>query len=338
MNATPLLRYLVVGQLNRIFLILPDKKTRLDVLGGNLVYAASGLGLWETGIGLISRVGNDFPMEWIERTAQKGLDRRGIHVLPQPIDSRLFIAYLDSDTIQTDNPVAHFNQLGLPFPKELLDYHSSPPDIDSRSHLSPLTIRLSDIPADYLDATAAHLCPLDFLSHSLLPSVLRQGQISTITIDPSKGYMNPSFWDDMPTLLNGITAFLSSEEKMRNLFQGRTSDLWEMAQTLSGFGCEIIVIKRGERGQYLYDNSSHTRWEIPAYPSNPVDQSGTADAFSGGFLAGYRRTYDPIMATLYGNISSSIAIEGHDAFYAMDALQGLAEARLQVLRDRVRRL
>jgi hypothetical protein len=44
--------------------------------------------------------------------------------------------------------------------------------------------------------------------------------------------MNPIFWDDIPILLNGITRFLCSEEKMVSLFQGRSTDLWEMAETL----------------------------------------------------------------------------------------------------------
>ena len=338
MNATPLLQYLVAGQLNRSFILMPGKKPRLDTLGGNLVYGASGLGLWESGIGLIGRVGNDFPQDWLDQISRKGVDRRGIHVLPQTIDLRLFTAYLDMDTVQMDNPLVVFNKLGVPFPKSLLDYSYASPDIDSRSRFSSLTLRLSDIPSDYLDATAAHLCPLDFLSHSLLPSVLRQGHITTITLDPSKGYMNPAFWDDMPALLNGITAFLTSEDKIRSLFQGRASDLWEMAEALSAFSCEIIVIKRGERGQYLYDSASHSRWDIPAYPSNLIDPMGAGDAFCGGFLAGYRQSYDPLSAALHGNISASITVEGTDPFYALDALKGLAEARLQVLRDRVRRV
>jgi sugar/nucleoside kinase (ribokinase family) len=36
------------------------------------------------------------------------------------------------------------------------------------------------------------------------------------------------------------------------------------------------------------------------------------EALSGGFLAGYRRSFDPLEAVLYGNISASMVIEGHD--------------------------
>jgi sugar/nucleoside kinase (ribokinase family) len=91
--------------------------------------------------------------------------------------------------------------------------------------------------------------------------------------------MNSSFRDDLPALVTGLTAFFPSEEEVRALFQGRSNDLWEMAQTLASYGCEMVVIKRGERGQMLFDASSRSRWEVPAYPVQPVDPTGSGDAF-----------------------------------------------------------
>jgi len=111
-----------------------------------------------------------------------------------------------------------------------------------------------------------------------------------------------------------------------------------MAEALAAYGCEMIVIKRGEGGQYLYDSAGRARWEVPAYPSRLVDPGGAGDAFCGGFLAGYRRSYDPLEATLYGNISASLVVEGTGPFYALDALPGLAQARLDALRQNVRRI
>ena len=301
------------------------------------MYAATGMAAWENGIGLIGRVGEDYPQEWLAQLTRLGFDRRGIHILPEAIDLRNFIAYPDGETRSFENPVSHFSRLGMPFPKALLGYAPPAPTPDSRIRPSILTIRQNDFPSDYLDATAAHLCPLDFLSHTLLPSVLRQGHINTITIDPGANYMNPVFWDDMPVLLNSLTAFLTSEQKLNALFQSRSTDPWEMAETLAGYGCEIIVIKRGSRGQYVYDHGSHNRWVIPAYPVQVADPTGAGDAFCGGFLAGYRSSYDPLYAALTGNISASMVIEGSHPFYALDALPGLAKARLEALRDRVRK-
>jgi hypothetical protein len=338
MGTPPLLRFAIAGQLRRNFVITPQGKALLDVPGGSLLYAAAGMAIWEAGIGLLARAGEDYPQDWLEKIARLGFDTRGIQILPESVDLRSFIAYKDGDSASAENPVSHFARLGMPFPKALLGYNPPSPQIDSRTRPGLLTIRQNDVPADYLDATAAHLCPLDFLSHTLLPSVLRQGQITTLTMDPGSQYMNPTFWEGIPVLLNGITAFLCSEEKLKSLFQGRSTDPWEMVETLAGYGCEIIVIKRGSRGQYLYNVLNRTRWVIPAYPVTVLDPTGAGDAFCGGFLAGYRASYDPLQAVLAGNVSAAMVIEGTNPFHALEALPGLAKARTDSLRDVVRKV
>jgi sugar/nucleoside kinase (ribokinase family) len=102
------------------------------------------------------------------------------------------------------------------------------------------------------------------------------------------------------------------------------------------YGCEYVVIKCGVRGQLLYDVKTKRKWEIPAYPARLADPIGAGDAFNGGFLAGYCQRYDPIEGVLHGNISASLKLEGSGALYPLDGIPGLAEARLNVLRDMVR--
>jgi sugar/nucleoside kinase (ribokinase family) len=336
-SSNPFLRFIVAGKLQRDFLLTPNGKAYIDVMGGSLLYAAAGLAVWESSIGLISRVGEDYRQDWLEQISKRGFDDRGIRILPETIDLRTFTAYTDLETRHHDNPISHFSRLNLPFPKSLLGYTAPVPQLDSRNQPGKQTIRMNEIPGDYLDATAAHICPLDYLSHSLLPSVFRQGQVTTLTLDPAWGYMNPVFWDDIPSLVQGLTAFLVSEAKVRSLFRDRSTDLWEMAETLASYGCEIIVIKRKGLGQYVYEHSTRSRWIVPAYPARVVDPTGAGDAFCGGFLAGYRATYHPLNAALYGNISASLVIEGSSPFYALDAMPGLAKARLEGLRDMVRK-
>lgn len=330
-------RAIFIGLLQRAFLILPSGKAFLDIPDGNLLYASVGWLLWQpdSSPGLVARVGEDYPQAWLEMFHQRGLDTRGITVLPEAVDVRHFCAYTSRTTRVTDDPVSHFAWLKLPFPKMLLGYHP-PSKIDSRTRLSATSIRLGDVPDLYLDAGAAHLCPVDYLTHSLLPALLRQSQISTITLDPAAGYMNPTYFNLVPALVTGLSAFMPSEEELRFLFQGRSNDLWEMMEALAAYGCDLIVVKRGEGGQALLDAAAHKRWEIPAYPARLVDPSGAGDAFCGGFLAGYCSTYDPLEAALTGNIAASLAIEGSGPFYALDALPGLAQARLEAVRQGVR--
>jgi sugar/nucleoside kinase (ribokinase family) len=340
MTESTIPRIILIGQLQRDFFFLPDGKAYLDVPGGGVIYAAVGALLWENDPppGLVARVGEDYPQAWLQDFQRLGFDIRGIRVLPGALDLRSFYAYSDRTTRVTDDPVPFFTRAGIAFPRLLLGYQVKKKNLDSRTQLTPISIRQADLPSDYLDASAAHLCPVDYLTHTLIPAVLRQNGFNTITLDPSPGMMTPMFWDDIPAALTGLTAFLPSEEEIRALFQGRSTDLWEMAAALAVYGCEFVLVKRGEGGQLLYDATTRSRWEIPAYPARLVNPTGAGDAFCGGFLAGYRRTFDPLQAALHGNISASLVVEGHTPFFALDSLPGLAQARLEALQSMVRRL
>ena len=337
-NTSP--RFLFAGKLTRDYLIFPSGEALIDVPGGSVLYAAVGLTVWEPEPppGIIARVGEDYPQKWLDEYMRRGLDMRGVQISPHAVDVRSFKAFTDRTSISQDEPVTHFARLGLPFPKALLGYREAPDVVDSRTSLQTTSLRREDIPPEYEDASAIHVCPLDYLTHSLFPAMLRQAEFTTVTLDPSPGYMNPTFWNDVPALLTGLTAFIPAEEEINSLFKGRSDDLWEMAEGLAAYGCEIVVIKCGERGQLLYDSAGHARWEVPSYPARLANPLGAGDAFCGGFISGYRRTYDPLEATLYGNISSSLVVEGNLPEYALDVLPGLPQARLDSLRESVRKV
>lgn len=324
------------GQLRRQYLLPLDGRPLLDSPGGNLLYAAAGARLWNDSVALLARVGEDYPHDWLHQFEQKGMDPKGVKILPSSLDLRSFMVYTDPTIYQRSNPVSHFARLGMAFPKGLLGYQPPSTDADSRINTRPDSPKMMDIPSHYFNAKAVHLCPLDYLAHTLLAPAFRQGGVNTVTIDPGPGYMNGSFLNDLRSLLQGVTAFLPAEDDIRTLFWGRTTDLWEMAETLGSFGAEIVVIKRGARGQFVYDHGTGNKWEIPAYPGRMVDPTNTDDVFCGGFLAGLVAESDPLRATLHGNISASLSIEGSGAFYLLDAMPGLAQARMQSLADIVR--
>lgn len=324
------------GQLRRQYLIPPEGRPLLDVPGGNLLYAGSGARLWADSVLLLSRVAENYPHDWLKSFQKFGMDSRGIKILPGSLDMRTFMVYTDQQSYQRTNPVSHFVRLGLPFPKGLLGYQPPQVEQDNRKMANLDSPKLADIPDDYYLAKAVHLAPLDLLTHAQLAPAFRHAGAQIVTIDPGPGYMTANYLDDLRSLLQGVTAFLPSEEEIRSLFWGRTNDLWEMAATLASFGCEVIVIKRGGRGQYVFERSSAKKWEIPAYPSRLVDPTSAGDAFCGGFLAGLAATGDPLAAAMQGNISASFCIEGSGAFYMLDTMPGLARARLESLSNLVK--
>jgi sugar/nucleoside kinase (ribokinase family) len=331
-------RYVIAGQLRREFILPPFHRPIIDAPGGNALYAGAGARVWDTDIGLVSRVGEEYPQSWRKEFEVRGFDTSGIQIVPGSIDLRTFRAYSETFEISQSSPVSHFSRRKIDFPKALLGYkpiQESEADTQSPSEQSPA---VNDIPDEYFEASAVHLGPLDLISHGQLLAAFKSGSATTLTLTPLSGYMTPKRVKEVGGLLNGLTAFLPSQHDLESLFWGKTNDLWEMAEELGRYSCEVIVIKCGGRGQLVYDVAGKKRWEVPAYPSRIADPTGAGDSFCGGFVAGYRTTYDALEATLYGNISASLNIEGSGAFNSLEVMPGLAQARLNVIKDLVRKV
>lgn len=329
--------FALAGKLTREYLLPPAGQPRLDAPGGDLLYAAGGLAVWDSSIALMSQVTRAYPAEWIEDLQGRGWDVSGIHTgADDSADLRSFIAYNDAGERGSGNIVSQFARRGMTFPKSLLGYQ---PPVDSANPLreiGPLSPAALRAPKDYRKIRFVHLCPFDFTSQGQMANLFKGGSGQTLTLDPAPDYMKPAFLRDLRVAIAGVTAFLPSEEEIRSLFWGETNDLWEMTQRLGEFGLQAVVVKRGGQGQYVYDAVGKKRYEIPAYPARLMDPTGAGSAFCGGFLAGYERAQDPLLAALYGNVSASLKIEGVGPFSPLDALSGLADARLQSLKEMAR--
>ena len=339
------LRFVLAGSLNRDTILPVSGPPQIDVFGGNLAYAAVGLNLWGGKAGLLARVGQDYPMDWLEGFQSLGFDLSGVKVLKGEMDQRRFMAHEDLATTHYHNPIEHFADRGLNYPHSLLGYRAPStkeqapdPSPSSRETPSKTSLQISDIPIAYHEASAVHICPIDYLSHIVLPSMFRQRQAATITLTSCPGYMDPAYWEEIPTLISDLTAFITPEAEVRNLFLGRQVDLWDMAGVLADIGPEYILIQTESMGYYLFDRVNEKRWVVPQYQSKVVDPTGVKDAFAGAFLAGYREHYDPLEAAVMGSISASLVVEGSGVYFALDAMPGLIDARRLALRELIQQV
>ncbi len=73
--------YATFGGLRQDYCITHDGQVHLGVLGGNAIYSAVGAKLWAGSVGLISRVGSDFPAEWLNKIQQAGFNITAIKQL-----------------------------------------------------------------------------------------------------------------------------------------------------------------------------------------------------------------------------------------------------------------
>ena len=327
---------LLLGQLQRDTILTADGKARVDQAGGNLLYAAAACQLWGENPGLVARVGSDYPAKWLDELAARGLDMQSIKVLDEPQDLRRFIAYTDTYSPRGDNPVKHFGKWGLAVPKALLNYRGSPRKPDSKKERTPLTLRAKDLPSAYHGIRAAHLCPMDYFSHSLMPAALREAGVAQITLEAAPGYMQPAFWNELPALVNGLSAILVEEALLRELFAGRAEELWDMVEDLAAYNCAAVVVRSAARGLWLYETDSRKRTHLPPYPARTYDITDTGSSFCGAFAVELRRSQDWQRALLLAAATACLAVEGSGAFYVGDTLPGLAESRAQLLEGAIK--
>lgn len=62
------------------------------------MYVAGGLAVWNADAGLIGRVGEDYPRQWLRDLEERGFDTKGIRTLRelQNVDLRKFRAFVES--------------------------------------------------------------------------------------------------------------------------------------------------------------------------------------------------------------------------------------------------
>ncbi len=325
------LRYFTAGGLRVDYVITADQRVHVGEMGGNAIYSAVGARIWSAEVGILSRVGENYPEEWLKQLESAGICIEGIRRVPGWQDMRTFYAYLDLETRDDTEPARHFEKLGLPVPADLVGYVHSTPGQNGQDFM-PLSPRPDDLPSSYLEVKAAHLSPLELPSHYALSSALAARGIR-VSLDPGERYMKPVLADRVFALLPWVDVFLPSEQEVKSMLGGE--DLWQSAGQFAEGGPQVVVIKAGSKGSLVYDRCLGSRWLIPAYPIRIVDVTGAGDAYCGGFMVGYEETQEPALAGCYGAVSASFVLQGFGALYATRYTRAEAEARLASLMKEV---
>ena len=327
----------VVGDLSIDFFIGADGRVTNRCLGGSAIYAAVGARIWSNKVHLIARVSPDMPQELLAETEKSGIVLDGLVQLEEPAEMRAFFAYRPDGRRVSGNPASHYLRAGQPLPKELIGFR---PDLAARrpSGLPQLSVHPEDL-GDELDQVPGwHLASTAHASQCLVSQRLRDMGAKWVTLDPSTAMMAEADGGRLAQALRNADAFLPSEKQVRAFFQREDMSVWDMAERLGDMGSRLVVIKRGANGQAVYDHQTGSRWQVPAYPASVQDVTGAGHAYAGGFLAGLIQTRNPLEAGLRGAVSASMVVEGCGPAYALRAVPGLAEARLDSLRQSAHRL
>jgi sugar/nucleoside kinase (ribokinase family) len=328
--------FIFVGPIRSEYFLLPNGKWYSRLLGGPVLYAAASARVWtKDSIGLVSRAGRNFSEESLREIQRMGLDTSGIRILPGHPPSLGFHYYETWENHIDWDPAKFLSQKNISCPEELLDY--SPPSLGESSlhHFPEIAVRSDDIPAPYRQARAAYIAPCHYQSQVTLSASLRQSGVGTILLCPPDGLLLPAFRTQIRDILHGIDIFFGREESVQAFVDDPRLDAAETSAYLARWGPAIVILQRGFQGIQVYDSDSQKILFVPFYPAEMKNPLAAGDSFCGGFLATWRKTYDPLESALAGCVSASLAVEGLGGLHALQRNPGLAEARLISLRRTV---
>ena len=317
----------VVGCLTVDNVVTADGALIPSVCGGNALYAVVGARLWGPGVGLVARVGDDYPRSCLDSLGA-AVDTSGLRRLPGAHPLRVAFAYRPDGTRTRTIPP----EVRARIPTELHDAYLDN-TIDDARYLSG-TPAADEIPDAWLDgASAFHLPALLVASlDPLIRTIRARRPRCIITVDaPFYAHRDGTVTEDL-TMLEGVDAVLPSEDDLRQ-FQPEGS-LLDGAVALLAAGARCVAVKLGADGSVVIGGDGSMAF-VPAFPARTVDPTGAGDAYCGGFLTGLRETGDPVRAAMYGTVAASFVVEERTAIPVFARTRAEAEARLTALEGRV---
>jgi len=333
---THTIQILSIGKISRDFIIPSRGKPVSDIPGGSALYCAVGAAMWmKDRIGVVARVGNDYPFFTLDSLTTHDIDLRGVRILPRTLDVRAFYSSINKYSSRSE-PISHYSDQNFDFPRVLLGYKMRGPSRESR--IKKTSISKMDFPPDYLQASGAHICSSDGFSQVLIATLLQTHSLGIITMQISDIESDFAKSEQYISTLNNLTCIMINIQALKKYIGSDSDDRSALIAGATRLGSELVVILLGNQGRILLDNKSGKKWFIPIYPVDDSHTVGIDDSFCGGFITTLRSNFDPLESVIYGAVSASIVSQGIGLEYAFHSSPEFLNARVKMLRSRIRKI
>ena len=250
-------------------------------LGGPPTYVSLAARKLGAKVSVISKVGEDFPHEYVAWLEANGVDLSGL--------KRVRGAKTTCFTLK---------------------YKGKKRRLQLRTLAPPITPQ--DIPRS-LKAKAVHVAPI---ANEVFPETIHELRRLTdiLSLDPQgfvrkfnkEGYVSPERLAN-PQVLGEIDLYKSSTNEIK-MVTGLT-ELRSAMEKIQDCGVKIVMVTRGLRGSALLYKGDF--YDIPACkPRTVQDPTGVGDAFIGAFLVEYVKGKEPHWCACVGSAAASFVTEG----------------------------
>jgi len=289
-------KLLIVGTVAFDAIETPFGKTD-KILGGAATYIGLAASQFNIKSGIISVVGGDFPLSYLEMLNSKNIDTAGVDIVKNG---------------------KTFFWSGK--------YHN---DLNTRDTLTTELNVLADFnPVVPENFTNPEFLMLGNLHPSVQMAVIKQipKRPKLVVLDTMNFWMDNT-WDELIEVINKIDVITINDEEARQL-SGEYS-LVRAAQKIHNMGPKYVIIKKGEHGALLFNNENV--FFAPALPLEDVfDPTGAGDTFAGGFIGYLASTRDISFdnmkrAVIYGSNLASFCVEK----FGTRQMEGLTKSEVQ---------
>lgn len=273
-------KLLIVGTVAFDAIETPFGKTD-KILGGSAPFiglSASKLGVDSA---IVSIVGGDFPEDYLILFEQNNINTSAIEIVPE--EKTFFWSGKYHNDMNTRDTITT--------------------DLNVLSKFNPI------VPKAYQNASVVVLGNLSPGDQAKVIDQITNDK-ALIILDTMNYWMNNTL-DELLKVLKRVDVITINDEEARQL-TGESS-LVLAARKIHDMGPSYVVIKKGEHGALLFQNSSI--FFAPALPLEEVfDPTGAGDTFAGGFAGYLTQTNDFSFdnmknAVVYGSAMASFCVE-----------------------------
>jgi sugar/nucleoside kinase (ribokinase family) len=265
------------------------------ILGGAATYIGLSASRFDVDSAIVSVVGGDFPSTYIEMLKEKGMDVKGLEIVP---DGKTFFwsGKYHNDMNSRDTLATELNVLET---------------------FNPV------VPESYKDSEVVML--------GNLHPMVQMGVINQMN-DPKLVVLDTmNFWmdialEDLKKVIAKVDVITINDEEARQL-SGAYS-LVNASKKIMEMGPKYVVIKKGEHGALLFHKEE--MFFAPALPLADVfDPTGAGDSFAGGFTGFLAKTGDYSFenikrAIIHGSCLASFCVEK----FGTERMQNLSDTEI----------
>ncbi|NMB61148.1 MAG: hypothetical protein GYA18_02250 [Chloroflexi bacterium] len=290
--------FIAIGYVIIDDIVLPDGTTHMGCLGGGSVHAVMGMRVWSEEVGLVAKIGYDFPSD-LDEDLKNLFDLRGV-------------SRLDKKTMRAWQLFEPDGTRRETFKTDPADFHFFNPSLE-------------EIPVAYDHLRGVHLhCSSDEVS--LWVERLRDLGDPFILWEPLQVECLAEKRADFMRMLPLVDCISPNLQEAQSLLE-MTAPPHDLLDEFIRNGAGMAVIREGASGS-VFANSDGIYIRVPAVQvERIIDQTGAGNAYCGGLVVGSVLSDDPHIALCRAAVSASFALEQFGALFPVENLEEKAKTR-----------